>query len=845
MASSPGESEMLSAARPLVEAGFALHWLRPRSKAPAAKDWSTAPTASFADLEASYVRNANLGVRLGEPSSTPAGYLHVFDIDIRVADLADEAWAAFATLFPDIDPAALPSVASGSGGESRHLYFVSETPFASKLLAVSEGKHRREKADPKTGELKSGWSCDWEIELFGTGKQVVLPPSIHPDTGKPYVWEREFNLAALDLGIGPEIPAAKIEALGVTNHTTYAFESREPLEFKAGQIERELDELPISDLAYDDWIRVGQALHHQFGAAEAGWDLWLQHTRRSSKHNGDERTMRKKWRSFGRYRGQPVTMATVRHWVQEARIAELTDAFEDLGDESGGIDIDALLGGLETESTDLVALLDDLPAQTVAPGAVGVASPAPFDPEWRSKLQITEEGEIKATLHNVALIVKNDIRTRGVIAFNEFTQETVQRGKPGKFKLQKASPKGEIQLEGDLWVVPDPQNGRLWSDSHTTAIRAMIEAPKRQGGYSLKVSDRDLNGAIDLAGREHRFHPVREYLASVKWDGVPRVETLFIDYLGTPDDEYHRLVSRVTLVAAVARVFDPGHKFDFLPILEGGQGIRKSTFVKTLAKQRAWFAELEGDFHDTQSMVEKMQGSWILELPELQGFGRAEITTIKGFLSRTTDKVRMAYAKRATEFHRQCITIATTNEGEYLRDGTGGRRFWPIECGASSIDTVTLARDIDLVWAEAKVIYEQAVIDARGGQLDLYMVSAEAQRHARELQESRRVETPEDAMAGRLERWLDMPIGAELDDLDGGPVYRQETCIAEIWEDLLDGDANRLDQRQSQLLGRAMKALKGWTNAGRYRTKRFGQQRVYRRDTWSLDDSRNGVAGYL
>lgn len=831
MASVPGDTIMLSAARPLVEAGFAVHLLRPRSKAPAARDWSTAPVASFADLRSAYRQGANLGVRLGEPSSTGAGFLHVFDIDIRVADLADEAWAAFRALFPDIDPDALPSVASGSGGESRHLYFVSEKPFASKLLAVSEGKHRREKVDPATGEVKSGWSYDWEIELFGTGKQVVLPPSIHPDTDKPYVWEREFDLVMLDCGIGPEIPAAQIEALGVTQHTTYAFESREPLEFKAGQLERELEELAISDFVYDDWIRLGQALHHQFGAAEAGWDLWLQHTRRSTKHNGDERTMRKKWRSFGRYRGQPVTMATVRHWVQEARIAELTDAFEDLGDESEGVgstdtlEIEALLGD-GPSSTDLVALLDDLPAQTVAPGAVGVTLPAPIDPEWRSKMQLTEDGEIKCTLHNVALIVKNDIRIHGVVAFNQLSQETVLRGKTGQLKQRKEGPKGTIQLDDSIWTPEDPINGDIWTDQHDFALRAMIEAPKRQGGYGLKVTDRDLKGGVELAGIKNAFHPIREYLIGLRWDGIPRIDSLFVDYLGAEDNAYHREIARKTFVGAVARVFEPGHKFDFVPILEGLQGKRKSTFIETIGKH--WHSELEGDFHDRKMMIEKMQGAWIMELPELQGFVRAEITTLKGFVSARQDKGRLAFDKRAKVFKRQCIFFGSTNNPEYLRDETGNRRFWPVYCAIDEIDIERLATEIDQVWAEANEMYRRMRTIQPFGFLPLYIQSEDAKQIALGLQESRRIETAEDGLAGTIAAWLNTPIGAELEDLDdAGVIYRNKTCLIEIWVDMLGKDRAAYDQRQAQQLGRAIKMVPGWMAVGAQVTERFGLQRVY------------------
>lgn len=540
---------------PLVEAGFAIHWLHPRQKRPIGKDWSTAPVATRADLQRSYAADNNVGVRLGEFSRAAGLYVHVLDLDVRVDDLADEVWSALRDLFPDVDFDALPMVRSGSGGASCHLYFCSTRPFYSKKLATSPGKHRGD--DGK-------WHRDWEIELYGTGKQVVLPPSIHPITGNPYRWERPFDFDMLDLGLTPEIPAAAIDAIGAATDETYAFEERPPLDFKPGQLERELDLIEISDLDYDDWVRVGQALHHQFGGSQEGFDLWLEHTKRSTKFTGDAqiREMRRiKWPSFGRYRGKPVTMATIRTWAMEARAAALRDAFDEEDDEGVDItDAEDLFGGDEVAADSQAPAAtadqfdDDTPATTTKPSL-----------DWISLLDINEEGGLRPNLHNVRLIVSNDPRIAGVPQFNEFTQETVQRTLPGiKRARREKQAKAVLQLKGDTWLVSDPINGDLWSDDRDHAVRAIIEAPKTQGGYGLKVADRDLKAAIDIAARDNRFHPVREYLGRLVWDGKPRVDTLFIDYLNTADDSYHRSVARIMMVAAVTRVHEPGHKFDQL-----------------------------------------------------------------------------------------------------------------------------------------------------------------------------------------------------------------------------------------------------------------------------------------
>ncbi len=793
---------------PFREAGFALHWLKPRSKAPIGDAWSVAPVASLDQLRRTYAAGNNLGVRLGEPSLTADGYLHVLDLDIRVADIADEAWAALARLLPGVRREDLPEVVSGSGGESRHLYFFSPKPFRSKLLWTSDGKHRG--ADGK-------WHYDAEIELFGTGKQVACPPSIHPITGQAYRWAREFDFGGFEQ---PIIDASLIESLGARNAETYEFESRDPLEFRPGQLEGDLDLIPVSDLHYDDWIRLGQALHHQFGGSQEGFDLWVHHTKRSAKFTGDSqiREMRRiKWRSFGKYRGTPVTMGTVRAWAQTERQADLMAQLDDLPDDD-----------LEPEKSDF----DDL-ITTTAVLSDEEALGKDLELDWKSLLAITEKGDIAANLHNLRLIVENDRRTTGVMAFNEFTQEVVQRGIPGvRSPKRKNQAKPYVQLTGPTWKFRDLANGDFWTEDKDNSIRAMIEAPKTQGGYGIKVPDRDLRAAIDIVGRKNCFHPVREFLTAQVWDGKPRVERLFIDYLGAPDDAYTRDVGRLMMTAAVARVFEPGCKFDFAVILQGLQGKRKSTFISVLAK--SWFAELEGDMEDPRQMVEAMQGSWILEIPELGGFVRADVRHVKAFISRRSDKVRLAYAKRAQEYHRQCIFIGSTNDDKYLKDDTGNRRFWPIICTVDSIDTDRLGAEIDQLWAEALALYQAMRVAKPRGTLPLYLTDAQSQLIAARLQESARVESADDAMAGQIAAWLDMPVtsGSVDDDLDadGQPVMRNETCLIEIWVDCMKKDRGLYNQQTAQTLGRAMSRIPEWAADGRFFTfNGYGRQRVYDR----------------
>jgi predicted P-loop ATPase len=665
---------------------------------------------------------------------------------------------------------------------------------------------------------------DWEIDLFGPGKQAVLPPSVHPDTGLPYRWERKPDYAELTLGLFPRIPASQLEELGIQDSATAAeaHELKPPLGLTEEEAEDIINALPLEDYCEDrdGWLQVGMALHHEFGGDEVGYELWKEFSQQSDKFN--EKDQRIVWNSF-RQKPNSVRMATLKAVANQVRLlSAFDDDDDDFGaddsDDDDGIDddIDALIG---TPSTG-----DDFESALSA-GAEGGLS-------WISLMDVNEDGAFRPTLHNVKLIVCNDPRLQGVPQRNLFTQDIHQRTQPGfKDKARKNAAKPVVQLEGPIWNVEDKVNGDIWVDDKDFAMRALIEAPRTQGGYGIKVSDRDLKAAIAIAANDHSFHPVREYLESLEWDGKPRMENLFVDYLGAPPNAYTTSVGRLMMLGAVTRIYEPGHKFDFAVILEGLQGRRKSTFIRILGK--SWSSELDGDFHEPKSMVELMMSKWILELPELSGFARADVRAIKAFLSRTTDRVRLAYARRAVDFKRQCILIGSTNDREYLKDDTGGRRFWPMPCHVQSIDTDRLIREIDQLWAEALAKYREMRAAQPYGELPLYLTDPEAQRIAGELQESRREHTLDDEYAGIIREWLRKPIiTGSLDedfDADDQPRYRDKVCLPEIWVKCLGGDLKAYPRDKKLALGRVMSNMAGWEAIGTRNCGEYGPQRTYRR----------------
>lgn len=833
MGTVPTESEVLVAARRLIDRGVSVHWLHRRKKNPVGTSWQTAPTHTFESLKAAYERGYNLGIRPGEHSKTPFGYLHLIDMDIRKPELAAEAWAVLLERWPEARDA--PFVISGSGGESRHIYFFTDKPFRSVSFGKSAGSTEVYDA-AKDRKVKKH---DWDVGLYGAPLQAVLPPSVHPDTGENYVWGREIDWDLLDLGIGPVIPSDLVATWGAReddlsldeDDDLMAMAKSSPMGLSESEIDRILSDIPNDDLHHDEYVQVGMALSHEYEGSQLGFEKWCAWAKQSNKF--DVRTCKTKWKSF-RGRANPVRMATLIKAAGENRLAL---AHADLDDLLGGVEVDmkSHIGeqnqALTVVRTEIDDDLADLLGTTdpITPGA-SVRADLKYDPEWRSHFHRNEEGQIKVSLHNVRLILRNDIRMRGVVAANRFTQEPVMIKEPGRITRNRERPKPLVQLEGHIWTLRDPINGTLWSDDHDAAVRAMIEAPETMGGYGIKVSDRDMKAAISVVSQENGFHPVKEYLESTVWDGIPRAETLFVDYVGAPDDPYHREAGLLWLIGAVARIYEPGHKFDFVPILEGLQGKRKSTFFLTLA--RHWSAELEGDFHDKKSMVEQMQGAWIIEMPELQGFSRAEVQTIKGFVSRQKDKVRLSYGRRAAEFPRQCVFGGTTNEEEYLRDSSGGRRFWPIECRVDEIDITSLSANVDQIWAETLHLYRLWRQRYPNAQLPLYMKNESSALIAKAMQESRRQIGADEVLAGQIEDWLEQPIGADLglDDLDGeAPTYRTETCLLELWVMMLDKDKSAYTDRDQQLLSRAMRKVPGWRTTGSRRrfANGIGQQRAY------------------
>jgi predicted P-loop ATPase len=366
------------------------------------------------------------------------------------------------------------------------------------------------------------------------------------------------------------------------------------------------------------------------------------------------------------------------------------------------------------------------------------------------------EGRILPVLANAIAAFRHAPEWGGVLAFNEFSLGTV---------ALKPTPWG---------VVPKGE----WTDHED---RRAAEWLQKQG---ILVSVEIAGQAVQTAARDHPFHPVRAYLESLTWDGVERLDHWLSIYIGAEDTEYSRAVGSRWMISAVARIFRPGAKADCCLILEGPQGIRKSTALRTLAGE--YFTDELADL-GTKDAAMQTRGVWIIELSELDSLSHSEVARIKAFMSRTTDRFRPPYGMRLVESPRQCVFAGTVNHSTYLRDETGGRRFWPVACGRIDIDA--LARDRDQLWAEAKARFDAGA--------PWWLESAELVQLASEEQLQRYEGDPWEEIIGP---WLEL---------------RSSASISEVLQKCLEKPQSLWTQTDKNRAARCLKAL-GWE---RYRER--------------------------
>ena len=394
--------------------------------------------------------------------------------------------------------------------------------------------------------------------------------------------------------------------------------------------------------------------------------------------------------------------------------------------------------------------------------------------EWPALLQRTDKGLVRPTSYNTRLILEHDPAWKGVLGYCEFSH-TIQKRQPPPYAH---AARGE------------------WEDGDDAGLRFWLAAR-----YGIEPKGQDLADAVYGAAIAAPYHPVRDYLDALAWDGVPRLYRWLKLYLGAgqeapgedePAGDYPRYLERageLWLIQAVSRVRRPGYKADAVLILEGAQGAGKSTALRLLFGDQ-WFSDTPIEI-GSKDAYESIRGLWGFEMAELDSLNKADATRAKAFFSSATDRFRMPYGRRAKNYPRQCVIAGTTNHQIHLKDTTGNRRFWSVTTGA--IDMEALARDRDQLWAEADYLFQ------KGSQ----WWPTDEERYLFEEQQDRRLDA--DVWESVIQTWL------REQTLALPPISRRELMFtaAEIMQTALKIDLGSMKRPEQTRVGQIMAAL-GW-----------------------------------
>lgn len=429
--------------------------------------------------------------------------------------------------------------------------------------------------------------------------------------------------------------------------------------------------------------------------------------------------------------------------------------------------------------------------------------------DWATDLELDGKGKYLSSANNISLIFANDPALKGVFQENTFDDKKyVVRTLPWR-KIKKPEPIRNVDFSG---------------------VRNYIESVYGITGV-LKIED-----ALNLEFQKYAFHPVKEYLQSLEWDGTKRINRLLVNYFGADDNIYTWEAMRKMLVGAVARVFNPGVKFDLVLTLVGNkQGTGKSTFFAKLGKE--WFSD---SFHTIsgKEAFEQLQGAWVIEMAEMSGIRKSDVEPTKHFITKQEDTYRPAFGRIVETFKRRCVFVATTNQKDFLRDPSGNRRFIPIDVQEYRITKKILDKN-ELVGAEVDQVWAEAVALYKAGE-PLYL-SVDAEKQAKKEQ---REHSQLDDRQGLVEQYLEtlLPEGWEKKDLYERRVFvsdplspngenpRQYVCIAEIWCECLGKEKSDMTRYNTREINDILRSLDEWEQSNT--TKNFslyGKQKYYSR----------------
>lgn len=436
--------------------------------------------------------------------------------------------------------------------------------------------------------------------------------------------------------------------------------------------------------------------------------------------------------------------------------------------------------------------------------------PEDYNDEWKAELEYTKSGKLLCNIANIILILENDPALAGHIVHDLFTgMDSAKDGLPWN-------------KNANQWTDTDDANLRVWLEKH----------------YDITGKEK-IADALTAVLTRHSYHPIRDYLNGLTWDGVPRLDRIIIDYMGAEDSELNRAMSRKHFVAAVARVFNPGCKYDYCLIMSGAEGIGKSTLLRVMGGK--WFNDSITTLEGKEGM-EQLRRAWVVELGELSSIKRSDVEQVKAHLSKQVDIYRAAYARRVLEHPRQCVFCGTTNEALFLKGDTGNRRFWVIPVVAELRKykdwSEAIRRDRNQLWAEAVHYYKQGE--------PLYL-SEELEAQAKQRQQDFNDDN-DDPIVTMLDKYLNTLLPVNWDTMDiqarrsylrdpdplqaEGTVKRDKVCAAEficeqLGKDMADKDYKYLCRRVSKMIGDRPEWER--VSSTKHAAKLYGTQRGFRR----------------
>lgn len=478
------------------------------------------------------------------------------------------------------------------------------------------------------------------------------------------------------------------------------------------------------DIGYNEWLAIGWALYEAFG--DFGFGLWNAWSAGSTKYQG-EGDLQGHWKSFTRNRepndavGVIFARAKDAGWKAPRRAPAANAAQQHArpAQPSPSPTSPAACAGATMHTAGV--FVDDDGVITVLEDVDASVDLDELD-NWRDAL-IWARGTLRECVPNVVAILANHPDWQGVIAFDEFSQKVIKRAAAPYDDAARFKP------------------GTEWSDVDDT--RVQIWMSKREG---FAPASRLVAEAVEVVARHNTFHPVLEYLRSLKWDGINRIDHWMADHLNVEDSEYTRKVSRWFLLGMCNRVINPGCKFDYCLVLEGKQGRMKSSALRALAGE--WFSDTELDLAHKDAMS-AIRGNWLHEFGEMGSIARTESMRQKSFLSRQVDEFRPSYGRREIRCPRQLVFAGTTNEWQWNKDPTGGRRFWPVTI-PDEINVKGLEAERDNLLAEA---YALALAGER------YWPTADEQRDI--FDPVQLIRESSEAFVELLAVWITSPCGAE------------------------------------------------------------------------------------